>query len=85
VQPPVEHWSEESIEVKAYKSVESVPTVEMNDSNRLGYYVYLYLTGQYSSLKQAIKLAQARLLVSEEEAFNRIANHLQQAGLEVQA
>lgn len=81
--PPVEHWTEDSIEVKAYKSVESVPTVEMNDTNRLGYYVFLYLTGQYDSLKLAIKLAQARLLVSEEEAFNRIANHLQEAGLDV--
>ncbi|MAT38329.1 MAG: hypothetical protein CL946_01860 [Ectothiorhodospiraceae bacterium] len=81
--PPVRTWPEDSKESIAFRSVEGVPTVEPNDRNRLGYYVFLYLEGQYESLKQAVRIAQARLLVPESEAYTTIKNALVSEGLEV--
>ena len=81
--PPVKKWNEDTVEAKAYKAVEDVPTMEFNDRNRLGYYVYLYLDGQYESLKLAMRLAQARLLVSEEEAYAKVGAALRGLGFEV--
>ena len=45
---------------KAYASVRSVPTVEPNDRNRLGYHVWLYLRGELASLEEAIEAARSR-------------------------
>lgn len=81
--PPIKKWNEDTVEAKAYKAVEGIPTVEFNDRNRLGYYVFLYLDGQYSSLRLAVKLAQARLLISEDEASTKIKSALHELGFEV--
>lgn len=81
--PPVKKWNDDTVEAKAYLAVEGVPTVEFNDRNRLGYYVFLYLDGQYSSLKEAIRLAQSRLLVSPEEAHTTIETKLRELGFDV--
>lgn len=45
---------------KAYASVRSVPTVEPNDRNRLGYHVWLYLRGEVPSLAEAVSMARTR-------------------------
>ena len=45
---------------KAYASVRSVPTVEPNDRNRLGYHVWLYLRGELASLDEAVRVARSR-------------------------
>ena len=45
---------------KAYAAVRSVPTVEPNDRNRLGYHVWLYLRGELASLEEAIEAARSR-------------------------
>lgn len=45
---------------KAYASVRSVPTVEPNDRNRLGYHVWLYLRGELTSLEEAVEVARSR-------------------------
>jgi len=44
----------------AYAAVRSVPTVEPNDRNRLGYHVWLYLRGEISTLEDALHQARAR-------------------------
>jgi hypothetical protein len=54
----------------AYAAVAEIPTVEVNDRNRLGYHVWLYLRGEINSLKEAIHLARSRYVprtLSEEE------------------
>ena len=45
---------------KAYASVRSVPTIEPNDRNRLGYHVWLYLRGELTSLEEAVQVARSR-------------------------
>ena len=44
----------------AYASVRSVPTVEPNDRNRLGYHVWLFLRGELNSLEEAVQVARSR-------------------------
>jgi hypothetical protein len=45
---------------KAYASVRSVPTVEPNDRNRLGYHVWLYLRGEVPTLEEAVMMSRTR-------------------------
>ena len=81
--PPVKKWNEESVEAKAYRAVEEIPAVEFNDRNRLGYYIYLYLDGQYESVREAVRIAQSRLLITEEDAAKRISDKLRESGFDV--
>lgn len=46
----------------AYASVREIATVEMNDRNRLGYHVWLYLRGEVSTLQSAIEQSRSRYL-----------------------
>jgi hypothetical protein len=46
----------------AYASVREIPTVEMNDRNRLGYHVWLFLRGEIPTLKSAIEQSRSRYL-----------------------
>jgi hypothetical protein len=46
----------------AYASVRDIATVEMNDRNRLGYHVWLFLRGEIPTLKSAIEQARSRYL-----------------------
>jgi hypothetical protein len=73
----------QSLERVAYQSVASVPTVEPHDQDRLGYNVWKYLTERRDSLEVAVKTAGARLLISEEEALQRIRQSLNQQGIQV--
>ena len=52
----------------AYTSVADVPTLEMNDRNRLGFHIYRYLTGQIDSVAAAVSEARSRLTIGEPEA-----------------
>lgn len=44
----------------AYQAVEGIPTVEVNDRNRLGYHVWMYLRGELATLEDAVKMARSR-------------------------
>jgi len=80
----VQKFPEDSIENKAYRSVSGIPTIGANDSVRLGYHVYLYLTKHITSLKEAIHVAQARMTISKEEAFSMISKRLSEEGISVE-
>lgn len=74
---------EESLERIAYASVSGVPTAEPHDQDRLGYVIYLWLKHRRDPLDVAIKTAVARLLISEEEAIQRIRASLQSQGIQL--
>lgn len=46
----------------AYGSVREIATVEMNDRNRLGYHVWLFLRGEIPLLRSAIEQSRSRYL-----------------------
>ncbi|HWF43685.1 MAG TPA: hypothetical protein VG537_03490 [Candidatus Kapabacteria bacterium] len=71
----------------AYAAVEEIPTVEVNDRNRLGYHVWLYLRGEVNSLGEAIHLARSRYVprtLSEEEVETIISEALEKLEQEAQ-
>ncbi len=77
--PEVKQYPEDSIEAKAYKSVEEIPTREPNDRNRLGFHVWRWLTEKNNTtLDEQIKVSGARLLISEEEAKQQILTKLKE-------
>jgi hypothetical protein len=79
---PVKKYPEDSIESKAYKSVTEIPTREPNDRNRLGFYVYSWLTQNGNSpLDELIKVSGARLLIEPEEAKKKILEKLGELGV----
>jgi len=74
---------ESALEKIAYASVASIPTVEPHDQDRLGYNVWRWLTLKRDTLEIAVKTAGARLLISEEEALQKIRESLRQQGIEL--
>ncbi len=74
---------ENAIEHLAYASVASIPTVEPHDRDRLGYNVWRWLTLRRDPLDIAVKSAGARLKISDEEAIQRIKEHLQKNGIQI--
>ncbi len=78
---PVRTFNDDTLEKTAYTSVESVPVREPNDHARLGYHVWLYLTGKIPSLQEAIRTARTRLLIAEDEAGEIIAKNLKERGI----
>lgn len=83
--PPssVKPTQEKSLERIAYSSVASIPTVEAHDQDRLGYNIWRWLMYRMDSLEFAVKTAEARLLISEEEAVQKIRESLVQQGVEM--
>jgi hypothetical protein len=77
---PVKEFPAESPEKIAYSVVEGIPAEEPNDLNRLGYHIWLYLTGKVASLEEAIKMARSRLKISEESATQIIKERLKEKG-----
>lgn len=73
----IKQWPDDSLERRAYRAVEDIPVVEVNDRNRLGYHVFLFLKGDLPSVEEAIHVAQARMLVDSAEALRRITNALE--------
>ena len=79
----VKPTQEKSLERTAYSSVASIPTVEAHDQDRLGYNIWRWLMYRQDSLAFAVKTAGARLLISEEEAVQKIRESLVQQGVEM--
>ncbi len=81
--PPstVQSASEESLEHVAYSAVEGIPTVEPHDLDRLGYSIWLWMKYRRDPLHLAVKTAGSRLLISEEEAVDRIRAKLKAKGI----
>jgi hypothetical protein len=73
---------EKSLERIAYASVANVPTVEPHDQDRLGYNIWRWLAYKSDSLEFAIETAGVRLLISKEEALQRISENLRQHGVD---
>lgn len=78
---PVMEFPADSLEKIAYSSVEGIPAEEPNDLNRLGYHVWLYLTGKVESLEMAVKMARSRLKISDDEAIKIIKERLKERGI----
>ena len=81
--PPVETAPAQSSEKIAYASVQGIPTVEPHDLDRLGYNVWRWLKYRTDSLELAVRSAGARLMIPEEEALQRIREHLKGQGIEL--
>jgi hypothetical protein len=81
--PPsaVNEFPPESVEKRAYLSVNDVPTVEPNDRNRLGYHVWRWLTTKRGTLEDAVHESGARLSVPEKEALATIREALTKLGI----
>ena len=77
---PAREGSAESI---AYASVEGIPTVDPHDRDRLGFNLWLWLTGRRDPLEVAVRTAGVRLLISEEEALRRIREALGERGVQL--
>lgn len=77
---PVQNADKQSIEHQAYELVEDIETQEMNDRNRLGYHVYLFMTGGYPTFREAFEVAQARLKRPAEEIYTLLAQRLRERG-----
>ncbi len=77
---PVQNADAQSLEHQAYELVADIETQEMNDRNRLGYHVYLFMTGGYPTFREAFEVAQARLKRPPEEIFELLAGRLRDRG-----
>ena len=81
--PPstVQKFSAESLENIAYTSVNTVPTEEPNDRNRLGYHIWWWLQKREETLEQAVAESGSRLHVSHHEAVKIIWEALMKQGI----
>jgi hypothetical protein len=83
--PPseVEPAPEDSLEKIAHGSVEGIPAADPHELDRLGYSIFLWLKFQRDPLEIAVRTTRARLLISEEEAVERITAKLRSHGIDV--
>ncbi len=65
----------------AYDAVNGIETVEPNDRERLGYHIYLFLTGGFSSVKEAVLAARSRTIENDERVVNTITAKLNEQGM----
>lgn len=81
--PPsaVNEYSAETLEKKAYASVSTIPTVEPNDRNRLGYHIWRWLETNTGTLEEAVAESGARLQVTRQEATKVIREALTKLGI----
>lgn len=79
---PIKPASDQALEKVAYASVKNIPTVEPHDQDRLGFNVWRYLKFRIDPLEIAVRSAGARLLISEEEAVQKIRENLKSHGVE---
>lgn len=80
---PIKPASDQALEKVAYASVKNIPTVEPHDKDRLGFNVWRYLKFRIDPLEIAVRSAGARLLISEEEAVQKIKENLKSHGIEL--
>ncbi len=78
----IAEFSAATIEKIGYASVAEIPVQEPNDRIRLGYHVWLYLSGKLPTLLEAVRNARSRILVTEDEALSIISKKLQEAGID---
>ena len=79
--PVVTQKTDHEIATMAYASVADIPTQEMNDRNRLGFHIYLYLTGNIDSVLDAVRESRTRLLISTTDAADKIRTALTAQGV----
>jgi len=81
--PPssVRKAQENTLEQTAYACVAGIPASDPHDLDRLGYNIWLWLKQRRDPLEMAVKTAGARLLISEDEAVQRIRTKLQEQGV----
>ncbi len=65
----------------AYAAVRNIETVEPNDRERLGYHVYLYLTGTLPSVAIAVSEARSRTTLSDDAVVKIITEQLGSEGV----
>lgn len=65
----------------AYESVRGIQTVEPNDRERLGYHIYLYLTGEFESVTEAVAAARSRTIDTTERVAIIITERLNARGV----
>ena len=82
--PVIKSFPADSLEHKAYASLDGISFTEPNDRNRLGYHVFLYLNKEIATLEEAIHVAQARMTIGKDEAHASIDAKLREMGIEVQ-
>jgi len=71
----------QSLEALAYASVAGIPTVEPHDRDRLGFNVWRWLKYRRDSLEATVRSTGARLLISEDEAVEKIRAYLRGVGI----
>lgn len=74
--------SQHVLAAAAYTSVADIATVEMNDRNRLGFHIYMYLIGEIASVHEAVLESRSRLKVSSAEASQTILAALRAQGID---
>jgi hypothetical protein len=65
----------------AYEAVEGMEFLEMNDGNRLGYHIYLFLNGEISSIAAAVYEAKPRIQIHPKELESILSERLRVAGV----
>lgn len=75
------HLGKDDLARIAYTAVEDMAFLEMNDGNRLGYHIYLFLTGEIPSIADAIYEAKARIQVHPKELERILSERLAAAGV----
>ena len=73
----------DALEKIAYTSVNSIPTQEPNDRNRLGYHIWRWLVSKQGTLEEAIAESGARLQMPRNEAVNIVREALSKQGISV--
>jgi len=73
----------ESLEKLAYNVVAEIPTQEPNDSNRLGYCIWGWLSERRGTLLQTICAAGVRSSLTSEEIYNIIQKRFEEKGIKV--
>jgi hypothetical protein len=79
--PAIQEFAPETLEKKAYASVSSIPTVEPNDRNRLGYHIWRWLLSREGEIGEAVAESGSRLLIDTAEAARIIREALVQQGI----
>ncbi len=80
--PVVQSKTDQEIASLAYASVADIPAREMNDRNRLGFHIYLYLTGNIDTVLEAVRESRSRLDVSSADAAATILAALRAQGVD---
>ncbi len=65
----------------AYEAVEGMEFLEMNDGNRLGYHIYLFLNGEIPSVAHAIYEAKPRIQLHPKELERILSERLRAVGV----